>query len=104
MATLVCELTQGDNVEFFWAQNGHLLGSHSDKGDRVKIVSDEETSMLKISNVQLTDTGNYSCVAKNSQSEARVAAWLEIEGIARLFCEIHLTMRLSVGEEDVWKK
>lgn len=47
----------------------------------MKVVSDDETSMLKISNVKVADAGNYSCVAKNSQSEARVAAWLAVEGM-----------------------
>ena len=44
-------------------------------------MSDDEASILKISNIQLSDRGDYTCVAKSFQSEARTTASLNVEGI-----------------------
>lgn len=77
MATLICELARGSDVEFSWTKGGQLVRSD---GGRIKIVSDEESSILKISNVQLGDGGNYTCTAKNAHSEAGTTAVLQVEG------------------------
>lgn len=76
LASFTCELLGGGSAEFAWIRNGQLLRS----GGRLKIFADEETSVLKISNVQPNDRGSYICVAKNPISEARTIANLTVEG------------------------
>lgn len=84
IAAFMCILNEGSNAEFSWVRNGHLLNRHNqqDNVGRMKIVSDEESSILKISNVQVNDAGNYTCVAKNRLAETRVVATLRVEGVA----------------------
>ena len=76
IAVFNCILSRGVATQFTWAKNGQLVS-----GDRrVRLVSDEESSMLKISNVQVGDRGNYTCIAKNAVSEARAVATLYVQG------------------------
>lgn len=82
MATIVCELAQGKDVTFSWTKDGHLLRD----GNRIKILNDIESSILKISNVDNGDSGIYTCVANNAISENRVAAKLTIEGLLKRIC------------------
>lgn len=77
VAMLTCEKLQGGQVEFIWAKGGQLLRSDN---ERVRIMSDDEASVLKISNVQVNDAGNYTCIGKGLQSEARTTAFLHVEG------------------------
>lgn len=79
MATLVCELTQGKDAEFSWTKNGHLLKD----GNRIRILNDVESSILKISGVNNSDSGNYTCIANSAVSEGRVTAQLAVEGLSR---------------------
>lgn len=78
MGTFVCEISEGDgkDVEFSWISRGRLLRD----GHRIRVISSEESSILKISNVGHNDSGNYTCVAKTRRSEARVTTRLRVEG------------------------
>lgn len=82
IGSFLCEVIQGDDVMFTWTRGGQLLRSD---GIRVKVITDQESSVLKISNASHSDSANYTCIAKNIASEARVTANLIVEGtVSRL--------------------
>ena len=63
---LLCYLEDGDQpVQYTWHHNGKEIIKKLIKNDRISIEESGEESGLMISKVQLEDSGNYSCQAKN---------------------------------------
>lgn len=49
-----------------------------------------DSSVLNVRNVNQNDAGNYNCVAKNSFSEDRVSAILNVEGTVAKFIQTNM--------------
>lgn len=63
-------------MSFSWSKDGSLLRA----GDRLQILSSQETSTLSIRGVGSSDSGTYTCIGHNKISEERVSARLIVEG------------------------
>ena len=74
-ATFVCELNK-ENVKVIWKKNGKELKSEKN----VKIVADKKSHQLIIEDVTVEDGGEYSCVAGDISTSAKLT--VEGEGIA----------------------
>ncbi|XP_028968506.1 peroxidasin homolog [Galendromus occidentalis] len=77
---LSCVLQRGHNVQFVWTKNGQVLRSDS----RIALNSYAEMSSLNIEHASQSDSGGYTCIAKNQLAEHRVAATLTVKDIVRL--------------------
>lgn len=76
LARFTCGLLRGQDVTFSWTRNGNVIVQN----ERIRSNHDMDTSVLIIRNAMVRDAGNYTCVAKNLVSEARVSATLRVEG------------------------
>ena len=74
-ATFVCELNK-ENVKVIWKKNGKELKSEKN----VKIVADKKSHQLIIEDISIEDGGEYSCVAGDVSTSAKLT--VEGEGIA----------------------
>lgn len=70
---VICFALQGNDVEFSWEKDGVPI-----RDTRVKIRTEDSTSILRIDELQQKDVGKYSCVAKNSASTARASSKLVV--------------------------
>ena len=70
-ATFVCELNK-ENVKVIWKKNGKELKSV----ENMKIVADKKSHQLIIEDVTIEDGGEYSCVAGDISTSAK----LSVEG------------------------
>uniref|UniRef100_T1JP64 Down syndrome cell adhesion molecule n=1 Tax=Strigamia maritima TaxID=126957 RepID=T1JP64_STRMM len=71
-----CVVYQGDlPITFQWLKNGFELNMN-DKISSSKV--DEYSSILKIEHIQISDAGNYTCVAINSAATASHTAQLTV--------------------------
>lgn len=84
VVNFVCTVISGDVTEFLWARDGQLIRH----GERTRIHENPVSSLLTIRDIEVSDAGNYTCVAKNAFSEDRVSTTLRVEGI-RLVEERH---------------
>ena len=75
-ATFVCELNK-ENVKVIWKKNGKELKSEKN----VKIVADKKSHQLIIEDVTIEDGGEYSCVAGDVSTSAK----LTVEGEEMVF-------------------
>lgn len=75
----MCTVADGEATEFLWSKEGQLLRQN----EKFRIVVSPENSVLTIRNADPSDAGIYICVAKNSYSEDRVNAVLNVEGSYR---------------------
>lgn len=75
-ATFTCSLTEGKGATFSWTKNGLLLHD----SDRVEISNTRKSSLLRIDEVDLADSGLYTCIASGQGSEDRTSAVLTVEG------------------------
>lgn len=81
-ARFTCGVVRGEAVSFFWSRNGNLIVNN----ERIRITNEPDGSLLTIRKATATDSGNYTCVAKNQFSETRVTTSLTVEGkILQLF-------------------
>lgn len=78
-ARFSCALVSGEDVSFSWTKNGNVVVDSL----RLRISHDKsiETSTLMIRSATVADAGSYTCIAKNSFSEARESATLRVEGL-----------------------
>ena len=85
-ATFVCELNK-ENVKVIWKKNGKELKSEKN----VKIVADKKSHQLIIEDVTIEDGGEYSCVAGDVSTSAK----LTVEGENVVLILIRSTIHAS---------
>lgn len=71
----VCRVAAHPEANFDWEKDGRYLG----ESNRVKIVSDSDSSTLKIQSVRNLDAGTYTCRAQNTVGRAHAAAALTVD-------------------------
>ncbi|XP_035526974.1 obscurin isoform X6 [Morone saxatilis] len=71
----LCRVAAYPDANFDWEKDGRYLG----ESNRVKIVSDSDSSTLKIQSVRNLDSGTYTCRAKNTVGRAHAAAALVVD-------------------------
>lgn len=74
--TFNCVVFEGDNAVFSWTKDGLLLRENT----RVEILKRRSTSTLIIESAEISDGGEYVCIASNGHSEDRSSAHLFVEG------------------------
>nr|XP_046264946.1 obscurin isoform X17 [Scatophagus argus] len=70
-----CRVAAYPEANFDWEKDGRYLG----ETNRIKIVSDSESSTLKIQSVRNLDSGTYACRAQNTVGRAHTAAALVVD-------------------------
>lgn len=73
-----CLLLSGDNAEFVWTKDGHLFSQSS--SNRIIIQTLPVMSTLTVGDLRQSDSGLYTCIAKNAISEDRQEARLHVRG------------------------
>lgn len=76
--TLLCSLIEGDDVKFSWLKDNAILNIARSSG--ITIYTDETSSKVTLKKVTSSDSGVYTCVARNDVSTDRVIVELIIEG------------------------
>lgn len=71
----VCRVAAHPDANFDWEKDGRYLG----ESNRIKIVSDSDSSTLKIQSVRNLDSGTYTCRAQNTVGRAHAAAALAVD-------------------------
>lgn len=92
-AVFECEVSPSTAITSWMKDGGNLRES-----PKHKFTSDGKDRKLNIIDVQLSDTGEYTCVAKNAGKEISCMAKLIVEGTDVCFfwrLEIILILRLS---------
>lgn len=74
-AVFVCRVAAHPDANFDWEKDGRYLG----ESNRIKIVSETNSSILRIQSVRNLDGGTYTCRAQNSVGRANAAAALVVE-------------------------
>ncbi|KAM7400475.1 hypothetical protein PAMA_004929 [Pampus argenteus] len=70
-----CRVAAYPDPNFDWEKDGRYLG----ESNRIKIVSDSDSSTLKIQSVRNLDSGTYTCRAKNTVGRSHAAAALVVD-------------------------
>lgn len=70
-----CRVAAHPDANFDWEKDGRYLG----QTNRIKIISDSDSSTLKIQSVRNLDSGTYTCRAQNSVGRAQAAAALVVD-------------------------
>ncbi|KAK2895171.1 hypothetical protein Q8A73_014659 [Channa argus] len=70
-----CRVAAYPEANFEWEKDGRYLG----ETNRIKIVSDSDSSTLKIQSVRNLDCGTYTCRAQNTVGRAHAAAALVVD-------------------------
>lgn len=86
-ALFECEITPSTAVTT-WMKDGSNLR----EGPKHKFTSDGKDRKLMIIDVQLSDAGEYTCVAKNAGKEATSVAKLIVEGTSFLSKPYYLVL------------
>lgn len=85
-ASFECEVSPSTAITT-WMKDGSNLR----ESPKHKFTSDGKDRKLNIIDVQLSDTGEYTCVAKNAGKEVTCTAKLIVEGILNIsFCNVFL--------------
>ncbi|XP_061776430.1 obscurin isoform X3 [Nerophis ophidion] len=74
-AVFHCKVVAHPEANFDWEKDGRYLG----ESNRVKIVSDSDSSTLKIQSVRNLDSGTYTCRAQNTLGRAHASAALVVD-------------------------
>ncbi len=80
-AVFECEVSPSTAITS-WMKDGSNLR----ESPKHKFTSDGKDRKLNIIDVQLSDTGEYTCVAKNAGKEISCTAKLIVEGTYIIFC------------------
>lgn len=81
MVSVVCLLTEGDpSVEFQWSKDGKWVNSLPG----VKVVNQEFSSTLTITDATSVHSGNYCCRASNPVSWSMLKATIFVDGTVDL--------------------
>ncbi|KAM4728162.1 obscurin [Anableps anableps] len=70
-----CRVVAHPEANFEWEKDGRYLG----ETNRIKIMSDSDSSTLKIQGVRNLDSGTYICRAQNSVGRSQAAAALVVD-------------------------
>ncbi|XP_061588373.1 obscurin isoform X3 [Cololabis saira] len=70
-----CRVAAHPEANFDWEKDGRYLGETT----RIKIISDNDSSTLKIQGVRNLDSGTFTCRAQNSVGRANAAAVLTVD-------------------------
>ncbi|XP_070774234.1 obscurin [Enoplosus armatus] len=70
-----CRVAAYPETSFDWEKDGRYLG----ESNRIKIVSDSDSTTVKIQSVRNLDGGTYTCRAQNTVGRAHVAAALVVD-------------------------
>uniref|UniRef100_A0A3P9NQ73 Ig-like domain-containing protein n=1 Tax=Poecilia reticulata TaxID=8081 RepID=A0A3P9NQ73_POERE len=70
-----CRVVAHPEATFEWEKDGRYLG----ETNRIKIMSDSESSTLKIQGVRNLDSGTFICRAQNSVGRSQAAAALVVD-------------------------
>lgn len=78
-------------IKFQWERNGQLI---SENARNVRIEDGTSHSVLVFDSVELTDFGNYSCIAQNTDGTDKYTTELIVKGKTILFncCVIHFLL------------
>ncbi|KAM6989312.1 obscurin [Tautogolabrus adspersus] len=71
----LCRVAAHPEVNFDWEKDGRYIG----ESNRIKIVSDSDSSTLRIQSVRNLDSGTYTCRAQNTVGRAHVSAALVVD-------------------------
>ncbi|XP_039998756.1 obscurin isoform X7 [Xiphias gladius] len=74
-AVFHCRVAAYPEANFDWEKDGRYLA----ETNRIKIVSDSDSSTLKIQSVRNLDSGTYTCRAQNTVGRAHTAAALVVD-------------------------
>ncbi|KAM9789384.1 obscurin [Neosynchiropus ocellatus] len=70
-----CRVAAHPEANFDWEKDGRYLG----ESNRIKVLSDSDSSTLKIQSVRSLDAGTYTCRAQNPVGRAHAAAALAVD-------------------------
>ncbi|KAG7526822.1 obscurin isoform X4 [Solea senegalensis] len=70
-----CRVVAFPEANFEWEKDGRYLG----ETNRIRVVSDTDSSTLKIQSVRNLDSGTYTCRAQNTVGRAHAAAALVVD-------------------------
>ncbi|XP_041658858.1 obscurin isoform X33 [Cheilinus undulatus] len=70
-----CKVVAHPDANFDWEKDGRYLG----ETNRIKVVSDSDSSTLRIQSVRNLDSGTYTCRVQNSVGRAHAAAALVVD-------------------------
>ncbi|XP_043082208.1 obscurin isoform X25 [Puntigrus tetrazona] len=73
--TFYCRVVAHPAPNFDWEKDGRYLG----ETNRIKVISENDSSSLRIQSVRSLDSGTYTCRAQNSIGRAQSAAALVVD-------------------------
>ena len=75
--SITCTINEGTRpIKIEWMKDGIVLQSN----DNLKIVGDDEDSVLSIRSTKDADAGNYTCIAKNAFGSDFYTAQVVVRG------------------------
>jgi hypothetical protein len=96
---LFCHSSGGTKPVFFqWSKNGVNLNNKPES--RYKIETFKDNSQFGIENVDRSDSGNYSCIARNAFGTDIQSALLIVKGLIHFF---YFTSDLSFGNKLIFE-